>query len=221
MQKLSSPFGLIKKAVNIFAKKENFYFLVKIYLPLLPFSILSGIQNYLPVSVADTSVSWFSLGLGVLQVLSLLVGAFTTVSGIIALRKVAEGEELSVKKTFMSAWKVYWAFLLLSTVLTLAYLFGFILLIVPGLLFIVWFAFSRFVMVEKNTGVKLSLLKSRQLVKGVYWEVLGRLIVFGMFTVIIQIILSMVPYGVGSVVNSLSGGLYMLPLYLLYRELSV
>jgi len=109
MQKLSSPFGLIKKAVNIFAKKENFYFLVKIYLPLLPFSILSGIQNYLPVSVADTSVSWFSLGLGVLQVLSLLVGAFTTVSGIIALRKVAEGEELSVKKTFMSAWKVYWA----------------------------------------------------------------------------------------------------------------
>jgi len=76
-------------------------------------------------------------------------------------------------------------------------------------------------MVEKNTGVKLSLLKSRQLVKGVYWEVLGRLIVFGMFTVIIQIILSMVPYGVGSVVNSLSGGLYMLPLYLLYRELSV
>ena len=221
MQKLSSPFGLIKKAVNIFAKKENFYFLVKIYLPLLLFSILSGIQNYLPVSVADTSVSWFSLGLGVLQVLSLLVGAFTTVSGIIALRKVAEGEELSVKKTFMSAWKVYWAFLLLSTVLTLAYLFGFILLIVPGLLFIVWFAFSRFVMVEKNTGVKLSLLKSRQLVKGVYWEVLGRLIVFGMFTVIIQIILSMVPYGVGSVVNSLSGGLYMLPLYLLYRELSV
>ena len=221
MQKLSSPFGLIKKAVNIFAKKENFYFLVKIYLPLLPFSILSGIQNYLPVSVADTSVSWFSLGLGVLQVLSLLVGAFTTVSGIIALRKVAEGEELSVKKTFMSAWKVYWAFLLLSTVLSLAFLFGFILLIVPGLLFIVWFAFSRFVMVEKNTGVKLSLLKSRQLVKGVYWEVLGRLIVFGMFTVIIQIILSMVPYGVGSVVNSLSGGLYMLPLYLLYRELSV
>ena len=221
MQKLSPPFDLIKKAVSIFAKKENLYFLAKIYLPLLPFSILSVIQSYIPASVADANAAWFTLGSGVLQALSLLVGVFITASGIIALGKVVEGGELSVKKAFRSAWNIYWGFLLLSIVLTVAFLFGFTMLIVPGMLFVVWFAFSRFMMVEKKLGVKLSLLKSRQLVKGIYWKVLGRLIVFGAFTVVVQIILSVVPYGAGSVISSLCGGLYMLPLYLLYRELSV
>jgi hypothetical protein len=30
----------------------------------------------------------------------------------------------------------------------------------------------------------------------------------------------MIPYGIGSIVNSLCGGLFILPLFLLYRELS-
>ena len=221
MHKLSPPFDLIKKAVNIFTKKENLSFLVKIYLPLLPFSILLAIQSYIPASIADVNDVWFTVGSGVLQIFSVLVGLFTTVSAIIALGKVTENGELSVKKTFRSAWNIYWGFLLLSIVLTVAFLFGFTMLIVPGMLFVVWFAFSRFMMVEKKLGVKLSLLKSRQLVKGIYWKVLGRLIVFGAFTVVVQIILSVVPYGAGSVISSLCGGLYMLPLYLLYRELSV
>jgi len=33
-------------------------------------------------------------------------------------------------------------------------------------------------------------------------------------------ILSVVPYGLGSIISSLLGAFYMLPLYLLYRELS-
>ena len=221
MHKLSPPFDLIKKAVNIFTKKENLSFLVKIYLPLLPFSILSAIQSYIPASIADVNDVWFTVGSGVLQIFSVLVGLFTTVSAIIALGKVTENGELSVKKTFRSAWKFYWMFLLLSAVLTLVYLFGFVLLIIPGLLFVVWFAFSRFLMIEKKLGVTQSLLKSRQLVKGIYWKILGRLIVFGAFTMVVQIILSVVPYGAGSVISSLCGGLYMLPLYLLYKELDV
>ena len=221
MKTLSSPFDLIKKAVNIFAKRENLIFLVKIYIPVAVLSAFSVIESYLPASIKNSNSIWLIIGVVLLQILFLFVGVFVTASGIIALGKVVDGGELSVKKTFKSGWKIYWIFLLLSIVLTLVYVFGFVLLIVPGVLFIVWFAFSRFIAIEKGLGVKPALLKSKELVKGIYWKILGRLLVFGAFAMVIQMILSGVPYGAGSIVSSLCGGLYMLPLYLLYKEISV
>jgi hypothetical protein len=220
MKQLTSPFDLIKKAINIFSKKENAIFLAEIYLPILPLSIISRVQGYIPTSLIDSNAMWFNLVFGVLQILYLLIGVFVMIAGIVALGKVVGGGELSVKKTFGSSWKYYWIFLLLSIVLVLIYFFGFILLIIPGLLFVVWFAFSRFMMIEKDLGVKQALAKSKELAKGIYWKILGRLIIFGVFTVIVQMILSVIPYGLGSIISSLLGAFYMLPLYLLYRELS-
>jgi hypothetical protein len=220
MKNLSSPFDLIKKAVDIFAKKENISFLVQIYIPVALFSAISVAQSFLPASVRDSNSLWLVIVMIVLQALYLLAGIFVAAAGIIGLGKVVGGGELSVRKTFKSAWKNYWIFLLLSITLILIYLFGFVFLIIPGLLFVVWFAFSRFIVIEKGEGIKAALLKSKELVKGMYWKILGRLIIFGVFTVIVQMILSVIPYGLGSIISSLLGAFYMLPLYLLYRELS-
>lgn len=220
MKKLSSPFDLIKKAVDLFSKKENLIFLVKIYLPLAFFSLLSIAQSYLPSSIINSKSVFLVIATVLIQVLYILTSVFITISGIIALKKVVDGKELSVRKTFDSARKTYWPFLLLSIVLFLAYLLGFALLIVPGMLFVVWFAFSRFMMIEKGLGVKESLLKSKEMVKGIYWKTLGRLIVFGAFVVIIEVILSAIPYGIGAIVTDLCGALFLLPVYLLYKELS-
>jgi len=220
MIELSSPVDLIKKAVDIFAKKENLLFLVKIYIPVAVFSAFFVLQSFLPDYIVNSNSVWPAIGAGLIQILYFLTSIFVTVSGIIALIKVIDGEELSVEKTYKKAWKCYWKLLLLSIVLALIYLFGFIFLVVPGMLFIVWFALSKFLAVEKGYGIREALSKSRELVKGIYWKTLGRLIVFGAFTVIVQMILSVIPYEAGSVVSSIIGGLYMLPLFLLYRELS-
>lgn len=220
MKTISSPFELIKKAVNIFSKKENIIFLVKIYIPVAFFSLLSAAQSFLPASIKNSTSIWLVLGVGVVQILYFLTSALVTISAVVALGKIVNGGELSFKKTYKSARKNYWMLLLLSVVLTLIYVFGFLLLIIPGMIFIVWFAFSRFMAIEKGLGIKQSLLKSKELVKGIYWKVLGRLIVFGAFTVLVQMVLSVIPYGLGLTVSSLCGGLYMLPLYLLYKEIS-
>jgi hypothetical protein len=218
MKKLSSPFELIKKAVDIFSKKENVIFLVKIYLPVGFFSLLSVLQDYLPSSVRNSV--WLNVTTGILQIISILIGVFVTVSGIMALAKVVGGGELLVMKTFKAARKKYWIFLLISIVLFLIYLFGFVLLIVPGVLFVVWFAFTKFIAIEKGTGIKESFVKSKELVKGIYWKVLGRLIIFGLFVIVIEAILTVIPYGIGAIIGSLLGGLFMLPSYLLYKEIS-
>lgn len=220
MKNLSSPIDLIKNAINLFVEKENLIYLIKVYSPLIPFSILSLALNYLPDSVKNSNLVWFTVGLVILQVLYFLTSVFVTASGIIAVGRVTEGESLSVRITFKSAWRRYWVLLFLSVVLFFINLFGFILLIVPGVIFITWFVFSRFIAVETGSGLKQSLVKSKDLAKGRFWKILGRLIVFGLFTALIEIVLNIIPFGIGSVLSALAGGLLILPSFLLYKELA-
>lgn len=222
MKTISSPFDLIKKAVNIFSKKENLVFLIQIYLPMAFFSLLSVAQSFLPASIKNQASAWLVLGVGLMQILYFLTSVLVTISGVIALGKIVNGkEELSIRKTYKSAWKNYPQLVYLMLILAVIYILGFALLIIPGILFVVWFAFSRFIAIEKGVKVKGALLKSKAMVKGIYWKVLGRLIVFCAFTVLVQMVFSVIPYGLGLTVSSLCGGLYMLPLYLLYKELDV
>jgi hypothetical protein len=97
---------------------------------------------------------------------------------------------------------------------------GFALLVIPGIIFLVWFTFSRFIMIEKGLNIKESLLKSKAMVKGRFWKILWRVLVFGLFCLLVEIVLSVIPYGIGSIVWTLFGALTILPTYLLYRELS-
>jgi hypothetical protein len=157
----------------------------------------------------------------ILQFLYLLTSVLVSAAGIIAIGKIVDDKKVTVNEVFTTAKKSYWIFLLLSIVLTLAYGLGFILLIVPGFLFVVWFAFSKFIMIEKGIGIKESLLKSKEMAKGNYWKILGRLVVFGLFLIIVEMALSIIPFGIGTVLASLCGALFVLPTYLLYRELSV
>lgn len=87
-------------------------------------------------------------------------------------------------------------------------------------IFVVWFTFSRFIYIDQKLGVRASLRTSRELVKGKFWAVVGRLFVFGLFTPLLGFIVSIIPYGMGGVVTALFGALFVLPYFLLYRELS-
>jgi hypothetical protein len=142
-------------------------------------------------------------------------------AGTVAIVKVTEGKIVPVKNIFKDACKIYWPFLLLNVVLGILYLLGFVLLVVPGVLLVVSLTFSRFVMIENGTGVKESILKSKAFTKGYFWKILYRLLVFGIAMLLSEAVLSLIPYGVGSIVTTLLSGLFLLPIYFLYKELSV
>lgn len=220
MEKLISPFQQIKKAVDLFSKKENFIFLVKIYLPVIFFPILSIAFVYLPFFANNSGAVWFLWLTGAVRVLDLVVGIFVTIAAIMAIAKVIDGKKIEVGKVFKNAWKNYWKFLLFSIVTGLICLLGFALLVIPGIILMVWFTFSRFIIIEKGLSIRESLLKSKAMVKGRFWKILWRVIVFGVFCLLVEIILSVIPFGIGSVIWTLFGALTILPTYLLYRELS-
>ena len=67
MKKLSSPFQLIKKSVDIFSKKENFLFLIRIYIPVAVFSVLSVAQSNFPDSFKNSNVVLLTIVAAILQ----------------------------------------------------------------------------------------------------------------------------------------------------------
>lgn len=213
MKKLSSPVKLIKDSFKIFFKKENLEYFVLIYLPLIPFQIFFYFQG----SVKSVSLIGAAIFINVIY---LVVYLLTLAAGISAVRGVVAKERLDIKKTYALAWKNLWKFSILVLLVFLATFGGFLLLIIPGIIFGIWFSFSNFVFIDKGLGIKASMSKSRGLVKGRFWPVFWRLFVFGLFSGLAGSIVSAVPFSVGSGLVALAGALFMLPSFLLYKELS-
>jgi hypothetical protein len=218
MKKLTSPFILIKKSFDKFAQKENITTLVQIYLPAGALSFITLLPSYVaPLYVfLNTSLGTIvSLIFGLLYVLTLV---FVNLAGIAAVIKIVGGQRPQVKRVYKEALSKYGIFLLLTTVTYLLYVLSLILLVVPFILAVTWLAFSKFVYVEKGIGIRQSLLESRNLVRGNFWAVFGRIIVFSLFSLFSQIVLTVIPYELGLVVFQLCGALFLLPSFLLYRE---
>lgn len=217
--KLSGPIYLIKKSIQIFFDRKNFIYFLEIYLILVPFVFLSSVQNLMPKTSFPflSGISLFTAAAGLIYFIFYF---WTLAAGIEAVKRVLGGGKLSFKDTFAHTWKKLWKFFLLSILLSLIILGGFILLVVPGVIFMIWFAFSGFILIDQDKGVVKSLSASKTIVKGRFWPVLGRIIVFGLFGIIVRIVLGAVPFGIGPSLTALAGGLFVLPSYLLYRELA-
>lgn len=223
MNNLSGPIVLIKEALTIFFKKENIIFLVKINLFILPFSILSRILGYSIGPNTDLSNPTNIIQTILVVIVNLayvFIYIWVIASGIEAVRRVVMGEPLDVRSTLNVGWKKYIKFSILGLAIFLIDTVGFILLIVPGVIFMVWFVFSKFMIIDSEVGIKDALIKSKQLVTGRFFQVLGRILVFGLFSMLIQIIVFLIPY-IGVYLLELLGLMFVLPTYLLYRELSV
>jgi len=213
MKKLSSPIKLIKDSLTIFFEKKNLLYFVSIYLLLVPFQIIFYFQG-------DVKSAPLVGAIVLVNILYLVIYLLTLAAGISAIKRVVAKDLLDIKETYVFAWKNLWKFSILVTLVFLATLGGVLLLIVPGIIFGIWLSFSNFVFIDKGLGVKASMGKSRELVRGKFWAVLWRLFVFGLFSGLAGAIVSAVPFGIGSALVALAGALFMLPSYLLYRELS-
>lgn len=219
--KLPGSIELIKKSIGIFFKKENMVYFLKIYLLLAPFSVFFLFQNkFFDISTGLPYNLPLGIIFGIVSLIYVLAQFFVGLAGIEAIRRVGMGKDYSIGQTFSFARKNLWKFSLLAVLVFLASLGGTILLIIPGIIFAIWFSFSKFVFVEQKLGVIDSMRKSRGLVKGRFWAILGRLIVFGLFSGLSVSLISVVPY-VGGVISTLVGVLFVLPSFLLYKELSV
>lgn len=229
---LSNPVELIKKSLQIFFKKENLIYFLKIYAILIPFIIITYLfdlytHNFnFGFNLASISQTFGALPLIFLIFVSivglgyLIVSFWVGAAGILAVANVINGTVLPFKEVLRAAWKKLWIFSILNIVVGFVITLGSLLLIIPGIIFLVWYQFSKFEILTKDVGIGAAMGGSKRLVAGRFFPVFGRILVFGLFGIIIEIAAGAIPFGIGSLIQPFLGPLFILPTFLLYKELN-
>lgn len=228
---LSPALTLIKSSFEIYFKKENLVFLLKFalvnillgLLAALPFIVLGilgfgiGLLTFSQgVNAGTVLFSGLLILLGV--ILAIAIGLWLQVAQIKAVSQVAKGKAGSIEDVFRSSWgNTIWRLLGVDILSGLIIALGFVLFVIPGIIFLVWFSFAQFIVVTENVGIIESLRRSKKLVSGYFWGILGRFLVFILFFILIRIGVSIVVF-VGPILLALFSPYFILLPYLLYED---
>lgn len=164
-------------------------------------------KNALPFNLLTTLVVLVG------TLLAIIVSLWVNVALIYAVKE--ENAKSSAKDLLMMVRSRMVSYYWVAFLNALVVLAGFILFIIPGIIFSVWFCFSQYAFVfEGSTGGK-ALGRSRDLVKGYWWPVLGRILILAAISILISFISRL-----GFLINSLFtvpfGIVYM---YTIYQDL--
>lgn len=94
--------------------------------------------------------------------------------------------KITFKQSVKGGLKYFWKYLglLIVSIFLLAILF--ILFIIPGIIFMIFWAFATFVLIRENTGIWESLKRSKLIVKGRWWRTFGYVILLGLIMMLIS-----------------------------------
>ncbi len=132
---------------------------------------------------------YYSITNGILGLISFFLTFFVGASLIsVSLKK----SKFSYKDLLEGGKSKYWRYIGFSIVTGIFILLWTLLLIIPGIIFGVYWAFAVYVFFDKDKKIMGSLKESRKIVKGRWWKTFGYLLLFGLVTLLIVIVASVV-----------------------------
>lgn len=190
--------------------KQNWRVLASIMLPLFAAQMLYYIVVFFSDRMAgagsETSISqllFIEIGgkpiSPILLSIMVLASLFASIALILAI--IRSQDRISFQAAYRLAGSKLIPFIWLGVLLNLAVVVGFLLLIIPGVIAIVWFAFAPFVLLEEDVRGTQALRRSRDYVRGRWKQIAWRL-----FVVFVLIILVSVAVTTILIILSVLGG---------------
>jgi len=116
---------------------------------------------------------------------SIIIGFWSDVSLIFAIKE--REQKIGIKEFFQKGWHKIIPFIWISILTGFITTGGFMLLIIPGIIFSVWFAFSNFILISEDLKGTNALFRSRQWVSGNWWRVFWRHFVISIIAIIVYL----------------------------------
>lgn len=143
--------------------------------------------------VVATGIDYLPVIFRIFAVPVTIIISFVTAIGLIsAINSILEENPADIKESYKTGFKEFFPYCWVIALLGLATVGGALLLIIPGIIFAVWFSLAGYVRIIEGIGGTAALKRSKQLVKGNWWYVLGAPLICG----IIYGICIYVPIGV-------------------------
>jgi hypothetical protein len=185
-------------------------YLLSIAFMIVPFGIFFGTGYLFSIAFPYSKTALIASG-AVVGVIAGLIGAFW---GFIAFIFAVVDKSLGIKDALEKGWQRFGAFVWLLSLVGYIITGGFLLFIIPGIIFSVWFIFAQFILATEDEEGMNALLKSKEYVRGYGFDVFLRLFVIWLFSAVI----GMIPF-IGSILSILFMPFMMIFIYLIYEDL--
>ncbi len=103
--------------------------------------------------------------------ISPLITFYFSLVMVLLVFSIARDEKRVLPRIFKDSIKIYLPFLWTSVLMLFITIFGFLLLVIPGIIFSVWFTPVSYIVVCDKIGGFKALGRSQDLVKGYFWPV--------------------------------------------------
>jgi hypothetical protein len=126
----------------------------------------------------------------------------TTITLIIFINEFLESGKRDIKGAFLKSIPQFLSYIWISILVGVITLVGALLLIIPGIIFAIWYSLASYaLLIEGKKGVH-ALNRSKELVKGHFWKVLGAFVLTTLFYALITLILF---FGLSLLVGIITG----------------
>ena len=185
-QSLLGVVALLKKSWYFW--RANFRLLAGVIVPVLILQVLGITFVFFPVILSST-LSFLG------SIATVVVSLWTAVALLFAIRDAEQG--ITAKEALKKGWKRIPAYWWISILLVAISIGGFLLFIIPGIIFWIWFSFAIYVLVDEDKRGMNALFRSKQLVAGYWWKIFGRYITLSLTIVIVIIPVTIIAVGIG------------------------
>lgn len=171
----SNPFKLYKPSLE--GMKLNWLkfvglFALVLVVVALPIGLLMAFSTS---TTATASSNALIFALGGLVVLGLLIPLSAAIYRLTL--ATAHHRPMTIKESFQDCWRVGLSLFWVQLLMGLAILGGLLLLIVPGIIFIAWFSYAPYVVLEEGLKGRAALRRSRELARHRKLDTFGAMLV--------------------------------------------
>ncbi|MFH1631402.1 MAG: hypothetical protein ABIA47_00030 [bacterium] len=199
-KKMQGVIGLLKATINIYKNNFRFYlgYAAWLLVPGVIVLLLSTVVGGETINIIDSIFN---------SLVYIALAMWLTIIFTKATAEFAQNKKVQNRKLNQESWSLIIPVFLVSIFIGLITLGGYILLIVPGVIFSVWFAFSVTIFILEKSGIAESLGLSKTLVAGRFWPTLWRVLAGGVVVGVSYIILIMLFVGLYSAISGVDLGL--------------
>jgi hypothetical protein len=168
---LSNPWSLLSQAWNIFSKRAITLWGIMLF----PFAyvLIAALVGGFLIGMfrmrLESAVSLLLIDAGI--IIFVILFLWSQVSLIYSI----VDEKLSIKEAYGKSRTMIWDYVVLSFLVGLVVLGGFVIFIIPGIILSAYLTFSVYALVNEGEKETNALLKSYEYVKGHWWAVFGRI----------------------------------------------
>ena len=184
--------NIIKNSWDFYIKnfKKLFVYMLLMFVPTLILTLTGVISAYLSYYLPTTTII-SSLLVVAIFIASALFNFWVFIAVIRYIKQSLLKEEAEDWKiNINNSAKFIWPIIFVSILNAILVFFGTLLLIVPGIIFAVWFTFVYYVVLFENKTGTEALKYSKKMVVGRWWAIFWRLIIPNLFFAIVIVFIS-------------------------------